>query len=148
MPVSEGLAIMAAGDVASRRVDRDTNCAAQDDEDMVRVAREHTRDPSAALEQAVNTAAKLVSENWGLIVRVAERLQRDGSIAGDELTHMLPAAKVRQRHDGQASEPGTMSVLGNGGRIIGEIAKRDRGGFDAFRFVRGDLKRVRGSHVN
>jgi hypothetical protein len=153
LPIRSRLVVLAAGSIAAERVDP-TDYGGDGDARMGRELVSKWPNPEAALRQAREQAEKLVDENWPLINRLVAELRDAGGFSGDMLTRLLPAQTqpatrnaVTRTRTGSLSmskpepEPGTLSVLKDG-RTIGEIVKRDYGGFDAFRRVRDDLKLV------
>jgi hypothetical protein len=83
------LAIIAAGDVAARKIKPNSVTALRDEDEALALS----ADP-AARKAAREQAARLVDQHWALIVRLARELRQSGGfMSGDALTRMLPARR-------------------------------------------------------
>jgi hypothetical protein len=161
-PLADQLVILLAGREAERRFW--PGCYEYGGQDDLRRATDLVRSRASAAElmdEARRRADQIITKHWAAITALVNRLADcRGTLSGAEATAIAKAASpgidehitrtvppvpsTRSRTGTLSSsnaESGTMNVLKDG-RTIGEIVRRDYGGFDAFRLVRGDLKRV------
>jgi hypothetical protein len=162
-PVADRLTIFYAGQAGERRFWPQYEPGGRNDLQRARdlALREAGSGAEQMLDAARRRAEQIVEMHWPAIEALAARLKDcGGTLSGSEATAivklgantLLPDLTTRVlNRNAQLSanvgsavddhDKGTMNVLASG-KVIGEIVQRTRGGYDAFRLVRGDLKRV------